>query len=217
MDGDEDERVISRWGPMFTNASLAKADMATNLAIPLVAEAGWSALTLRNMATAANVTPQAIAAWFPSVTAMRAAIAERYGLRWIRERGNVAWRRFARGPVESVTPPHVALALLPETWLETVFDRVWLAVVEAGRWDERVASAVATTEEQERDLVLHLMTSAGTRVRPVGEVDPAEVDLALALTRGVRIARTSVHDPLTAERAADALLTVISGGRTSLP
>lgn len=212
MDEDEDERYFSRWGPMFTNGSLAKADLATNLAIPLVADGGWGALTLRNMASAANVTPQAIAAWFPSVTAMRVAIAERYGQRWIRERGRQARLRVSRARLEIVTPSQVALALLPETWLETVFDGVWLAVVEAGRWDEGVGLAVATIEEEERDLVSHLMTSAEAPERPV-----EEVDLALALTRGVRVARTSAHDPLTAERATDALLFAVSAGRRSLP
>src|SRR5690349_5746113 len=106
---DEDERYIPRWGPMFTNGSLAKADLATNVAIPLVAEGGWGALTLRSMASAANVTPQAIAAWFPSATAMRVAIAGRYGQRWIRHRGRMAGRSLVLKPVESVPPPQVAL------------------------------------------------------------------------------------------------------------
>lgn len=207
MDEDEDDHYISHWGPMFSNGSLAKADLATNVAIPLMAEGGWGALTLRNMASAANVTPQAIAAWFPSVAAMRVAIAERYGLRWVRERGHVARRRTSREPVQCLSPAQVALALLPETWAESMFDRVWLAVVEAGRWDDGVGTAVATIEEQERDLVLRLMTSAEAPERPA-----EDVDLALALTRGVRIARTAAHDPLTAERATAALLSAISGG-----
>jgi AcrR family transcriptional regulator len=209
---DEDEHYMPRWGPMFSKGSLAKPDLATDVAIPLMAEGGWGALTLRNMASVANVTPQAIAAWFPSVAAMRVAIAERYGQRWIRQRGQVANHRIVRAQVESITPPQVALALLPETWLETVYDRVWLAVVEAGRWDHGVGLAVATIEEQERDLVFHLMTSAEAPERPV-----EDVDLALALTRGARIARTAVHDPLTAERATAALRVAVSGGRRSLP
>ena len=208
---DEDDHYIPRWGPMFTNGSLAKADMATNLAIPLVADGGWGALTLRNVASAANVTPQAIAAWFPSVNAMRVAIAGRYGQRWIRHRGRTARHR-SGDPFERATPPQVALALLPDTWLETVFDSVWLAIVEAGRWDEAVGSAVAVTEEQERHLVHDLMTTPETRERPV-----EEVDLALALTRGMRAARVAVNDPLSAQRATDALLSELSGGRTSLP
>ena len=209
---DEDEHYMPRWGPMFSKGSLAKPDLATDVAIPLMAEGGWGALTLRNMASVANVTPQAIAAWFPSVAAMRVAIAERYGQRWIRQRGQVALQRLVRAQVESVTPPQVALALLPETWLETVYDRVWLAVVEAGRWDAGVGSAVAAIEEQERDLVFHLMTSAETPERP-----DEDVELALALTRGVRIARTAVHDPLKTARATAALRVAVSGGRRSLP
>lgn len=147
---------------MFSRTSPAKADLATDLAIPLLAQGGWSALTLRNMARAGNVTPPAIAAWFPSVRAMRVAIARRYGERWLRERRYVASRRLwwpedfeptaapaARLPECAL--PRAALALLPATWLENVFDGVWLTVVEAGRWDEEIASSVAAVLDAERD------------------------------------------------------------------
>jgi AcrR family transcriptional regulator len=188
---DDDMRFIPRSGPMFSGGSLAKADLATNLAIPLMAEGGWSALTLRNISRAANVTPQAIAAWFPSVDAMRAAIAERYGQRWIRERSCLA-RRAIRLPQpdsqpdsETVAVPRVALAMLPATWLEDVFDGVWLTVVEAGRWDEAVGSAVAAVQESERDLVDELLAGADGR----DEVLKHEVDLMLAIVRGLRASR----------------------------
>ena len=52
---DSDERYIPRFGPMFSGSSPAKAEMATDLAIPLLAEGGWSAVTLRTVARAANV------------------------------------------------------------------------------------------------------------------------------------------------------------------
>lgn len=106
-----------------------------------VAEGGWSALTLRNVAAAANLTPQAIAAWFPSVGAMRIAVAAVYGDRWVRHLRYLGRTRTLR-PVGE--PPldlsALTAALLPQTWLEEVFDGVWLTIVEAGRWDEAIGS-----------------------------------------------------------------------------
>ena len=132
---DDDDRYIPRWGPMFSRGTAARAELATDLAIPLVAEGGWQAVTLRSVARAANVTPQAIAARFPSVAVMRVAIAERYGRRWMGERRAVAHRRM----------------------LEETFDGVWLTVVEAGRWDEAIGASVAAVQEDERDLVAELL------------------------------------------------------------
>jgi len=203
---DIDERFIPRFGPMFSGSSPVKADMATDLAIPLLADGGWSAVTLRTVARAANVTPQAIAAWFPSVNAMRVAIAGRYGQRWIRERANLAHRRMVRIPrpdAVSAARSQVAHALLPETWLEEVFDGVWLTVVEAGRWDEAVGSSVADVQECEHDLVADLLDE---RLRDV-VADPDgrssdHVDIVLALVRGLRVARTSPHGGMSAEQAS---------------
>lgn len=162
---DDDRRLIPHMDAMFTTSSLAKADLATDLAIQLLADGGWSALTLRNMARAANMTPQAIAAWFPSAAAMRAAIAGRYGERWLRKRGTDAHHRLYRplSSTEPLTVAQVALALLPATWLEETFAGVWLTIVEAGRWEEGVAASVAELREAERDLVLDLLTPVGCR------------------------------------------------------
>ena len=207
---DDEIRYIPRSGPMFSGGSLAKADLATNLAIPLLAEGGWSALTLRNVARASNVTPQAIAAWFPSVDAMRAAVAGRYGQRWIGERGCLARRRVMERQIsdQSVGLPQVALALLPQTWLEQVYDGVWLTVVEAARWDEALRSEVAAIEEAERDLVARLLHGLGGRDADRLERD---VDLVLAIVRGMRVAHTSPHDAMSPERAARVLAESLSG------
>jgi len=209
---DDEIRYIPRSGPMFSGGSVAKADMATNLAIPLLAEGGWSALTLRNVARASNVTPQAIAAWFPSVDAMRAAVAGRYGQRWIRERGFVARRRILQWQIaeQSVSLPQVALSLLPQTWLEQVYDGVWLTLVEAARWGEALSREVSTIEEAERDLVADLL-------HDLGECDAdrleRHVDLVLGFVRGMRMALTSPRDPMSPERAAEVLVDSLSGVR----
>ena len=209
---DDEIRYIPRSGPMFSGGSVAKADMATNLAIPLLAEGGWSALTLRNVARASNVTPQAIAAWFPSVDAMRAAVAGRYGQRWIRERGILARRRVLQWQIaeQSVSLPQVALALLPQTWLEQAYDGVWLTLVEAARWGEALSREVSTIEEAERDLVADLLHDLGER-----DADRLErhVDLVLGLVRGMRTALTSPRDPMSPERAAEVLVDSLSGVR----
>ena len=216
---DPDERYISRFGPMFRGASPAKADRATDLAIPLLAEGGWSAVTLRTVAAAANVTPQAIAAWFPSITAMRTAIAERYGDRWIAERRAVAGRRLIRtarpADVDSARS-QVALALLPGAWSEEVFDGVWLTVSEAGRWDEAIGSVVAEVQERERDLVAAFLEE---RLRDLPSFPDGmgedrfeqHVDIVLALVRGLRVARAAPRGRMDGDRAAAVLADGLSG------
>ena len=182
---DADTRFIPRSGPMFSRSSPAKAQMATDLAIPILADGGWSALTLRNVAAAANVTPQAIAAWFPSVAAMRAAVAAVYGDRWIRERGNLARARTlsASSGGAGLTVPDVALALLPQSWLEEVFDGIWLTIVEAGRWDDAIGSSVTAIRSRERDLTRGLLEASR---RDELESLEREVELVLTFVHGFR-------------------------------
>jgi AcrR family transcriptional regulator len=196
-------------GPMFSRTSPAKADLATDLAIPLMAQGGWSALTLRNMAREGNVTPQAIAAWFPSVHAMRVAIARRYGERWLREREYLArgrsWWPEGSGPtalpavgLPDGVLPRAALALLPATWLEVVFDGVWLSVVEAGRWDEEISSSVAAVLDAERTLVAELLGgSPGLGQAPLEQ----DVDLVLSIVRGLRATLAGQRGEVTSASA----------------
>ena len=168
---DDEIRYIPRSGPMFSGGSVAKADMATNLAIPLLAERGWSALTLRNVARASNVTPQAIAAWF----AFRGRDARGC---WRDGTGNggsaseAVWPAggscSGRSPSSPSRLPQVALALLPQTWLEQVYDGVWLTLVEAARWGEALSREVSTIEEAERDLVADLLHDLGEVVTRTG-------------------------------------------------
>lgn len=174
----DEERYIPRTGAMFSRGSVARTEIATDLAIGIVAEGGWSALTLRNVALAANVTPQAIAAWFPSVSAMRVAVAARYGERWIRQLGYFARTRYRPDP--GGNPPELSSvvdALLPQSWLEAVFDGVWLSVVEAGRWDQAIGRSVTDVQEREEDIVRQLVDGSGH-----------DLGMALALVRGRRAA-----------------------------
>ncbi|GAA1446582.1 hypothetical protein GCM10009641_70520 [Mycobacterium cookii] len=205
---DADNRFIPRSGPMFSRSSPAKAQMATDLAIPILADGGWPALTLRNVAAAANVTPQAIAAWFPSVAAMRAAVAAVYGDRWIRERDNLArTRTFSRDRVR--TSSDVAEALLPQSWNEDVYDGIWLTIVEAGRWDETVGAAVATVQDRERDLVRRLLEPSWP-----DEVErlEREVDLVLAAVRGLRASYAPLRSGTTTVRAGSVLAGLAGAG-----
>lgn len=174
----DEQRYIPRTGMMFSRGSVARTELATDLAIGIVAEGGWSALTLRNVAFAANVTPQAIAAWFPSVSAMRAAVAVRYGERWIRQLHSFAHTRY-RPHTGGEAPDLSAVidALLPQSWLEEVFDGIWLSVVEAGRWDQAIGRSVTDVQEREGDIVRELVDGSGH--------DP---EMALALVRGRRAA-----------------------------
>lgn len=194
---------------MFSRTSPARADLATDLAIPLLAQGGWSALTLRNMAREGNVTPPAIAAWFSSVHEMRAAIARRYGERWLRERGYVARRRLWWPTLDGPTAlpevglpdgvlPRAARALLPATWLENVFDGVWLTIVEAGRWDPDIAAPVAAVLDAERDLVAELL--GGTRGLGQAPLEQ-DVDLVLATVRGMRASLAGQRGEVTSASA----------------
>ena len=188
---------------MFSRGSLAKAEMATDLAIPIVAEGGWPGLTLRNVAQAANVTPQAIAAWFPSVAAMRTAVAARYGDRWISERGYLARRRtLSTSFAEAPSAWSVALALLPHSWLEEVYDGIWLTIVEAGRWDEAIGATVTAVQERERDLVSDLLHQWGCSG---AEQLDRDVDLVLALVRGFRATHVPPREARTAKNAEEVL------------
>ncbi|NYE35207.1 AcrR family transcriptional regulator [Nocardioides cavernae] len=184
------DRSIPRSGAMFSRASLAKADLATNLAIPLLAEGGWAALTLRAMAHASHVTPQAIAAWFPSVAAMQAAVAGRYGDRWIAERSYLARRRLLELQPAQTTPDAVVAALLPQSRLEEVFDGVWLTILEASRWDDGLGAAVAHVLAREKEVVHDLVSTSQ---------DPGPV---LEQVRGVRAARV-VHTQIAAGRPSE--------------
>jgi AcrR family transcriptional regulator len=206
---NHDRRFIPTTGPMFSRTSPAKADLATDLAIPLLAQGGWSALTLRNMAREGNVTPPAIAAWFPSVHEMRAAIARRYGERWLRERGYVARRRLWWPALDEAPAlptawlpdgalPRAALALLPATWLENVFDGVWLTVIEAGRWDEEIGSSVSAILDAERDLVAELLGGTpGLGQAPLEQ----DVDVVLATVRGLRASCAGQRGEVTSASA----------------
>ncbi len=165
---DADNRFIPRSGPMFSRSSPAKAQMATDLAIPILADGGWPAL-----------------AWFPSVAAMRAAVAAVYGDRWIRERGNLARARTfsASSGGAGLTVPDVALALLPQSWLEEVFDGIWSTIVEAGRWDDAIGSSVTAVRSRERDLTRGLLEASR---RDEHDSLEREVELVLTFVHGFR-------------------------------
>jgi AcrR family transcriptional regulator len=196
-----EERYIPRSGPMFSRGDGARAELATDEAIPILAEGGWGALTMRNVAKAANVTPQAIAARFPSVAAMRVAIAQRYGDRWVRERGYLARTRTASTRFAGGTPtlPEIVTAMLPHTWLEDTYDGIWLTIVEAGRWDVAIASTVADVQERERGVVRDLIDPSGRHDHEDLERD---VDLVLSLVRGMRATHAPAREGRTAELAA---------------
>jgi AcrR family transcriptional regulator len=204
MDGDQ--RYIPRSGAMFSRGSLARAEMATDLAIPILADGGWAALTLRNVAVAANVTPQAIAAWFPSVGDMRTAVAARYGDRWIRERSYLAHRRTppAGAGATSRALSDLAVALLPQSWLEEVYDGIWLTILEAARWDDAIAATVASVHEREHELVHDLVEQLAAPVadRPASQQVEVRTELVLALVRGMRSAHAPSRQGLTRDRAS---------------
>jgi hypothetical protein len=74
----------ARFEPMFRDRSLNRGDIATDLAIPLLAEGGWPAMTLAAVAARGNMKRQSVAQWFGNVEATREMVAWQYTRRWLR-------------------------------------------------------------------------------------------------------------------------------------
>jgi AcrR family transcriptional regulator len=196
----EEIRYIPQAGDMYSLGA-SKGDMATNVAVRVMSEDGWQGVTIRSIARAANVTPQAISAWFPSVAVMRRAIAHRYADRRLRELASRAWHavNLDLSVERSERPDHEIVGLLPRTWLQETFDRIWLSIEDAARWDDTLAEIVADFDGREWHLVRTMLRGSGV------EIDEVEVDLVLALVRGLRAGRCAKVDPLTAAQADAAL------------
>ena len=192
----------------------SKGNVATNVAIPALAAGGWQGFTLRRMAEYANITPQAVAAWFPTVAAMRTSVGVHYGERWIVHlRDRIAWYhpRSARDRrVQTVAD--LAIAALPRTELQEEYDRIWLTVIEAAKWDEKLGQAVSEIEAREQEHVEDLIIQhGGHEVRDAETMARVELAGAAVVTmmRGVRAARCATHEPMTTERAEEVLRVVL--------
>ena len=188
---------------MFQERSLNRADIATDVAIPLLADGGWHAMTLRSLGRSANVSGAAVAGWFGTTAVLHEAVARRFGARWLRSLdARVAGVCRGKAPLSRAD---IISTLLPTEWEEEVFHRIWLSIVEAGQWEANVAVAVAEVEAAEHALVLEMLERDLAEVTGAPEGLWLEATALVALVRGLRQARCSVTQPMprdTADQAA---------------
>ena len=177
---------------MLADESVAPVDIATDLAIPVVAEGGLAALTPSALAVATGYTRQAIHQWFGGQQLLRQAVAARFVARWR------AW-------VDARTYPAVMAGLLPEDDQVRQWCRVWLALVEAGPRDAEIGGVVALAREGERSVIRTvLLRRAGSGAPPAS--DPGEVPALLVsglqcLVEGLRTCLCSPEPSLSYEDA----------------
>jgi AcrR family transcriptional regulator len=174
---------MDRCEPMFRLNSPHKADMATDMAIPLLADGGWSAMTLRSLGRAAKVSGPAVAAWYGSVERLHEVIASRYGQRWLRL---MSWQ-LREQQQDSLGAADLLAALLPTDDDGIAYTRVWLAIQEAGRTEPAVGAVVAHIEAGERDLVAGWLEQ--------------HVDETMVVLRGLRAAICAPAQPLASDEA----------------
>jgi AcrR family transcriptional regulator len=189
---------MNRCEPMFCLNSPHKADMATDMAIPLLAEGGWSAMTLRSLGRAAKVSGPAVAAWYGSVERLHEVIAARYGHRWLRL---MSWNLIGNRR-SSLGAADILAALLPQDDDGIAYTRVWLAIQEAGRTEPSVGAAVAGIEAQERDLVAgwlgqHALDQHASDHHALDQ----HLDVTMVVLRGLRAAICAPGQPLSCEEA----------------
>lgn len=144
----------ARFEPMFCDRRINRGDIATDLAIPLLAEGGWPAMTLAAVAGRGNMKRQSVAQWFGNVEAMREMVAWQYTRRWLRllsAQLTPLYRERERGARPDATV--VARLLLPENNDGIVFARIWLAICEAGRSDLSIAAATTYGESEQLAMV----------------------------------------------------------------
>jgi len=177
----------NRLEPMFRDRSLNRAEIATDLAIPLLAEGGWPAMTIAAVAARGNMKRQSVAQWFGSGAAFREQVAWRYAWRWAALLSSQLVMLYS---IEDPDAATVAQRLLPTDEDGIVFARVWLAICEAGRSDESIAAAVRHGEAGERELIEQHLTHA----------EPSTIRAVCALLHGLRAQVTAV-DGLSLEDA----------------
>jgi AcrR family transcriptional regulator len=168
---------------MFRDRSLNRAEIATDLAIPLLAEHGWAGLTLAAVAARGNMRRQSVTQWFGSGDAFREQVAWRYANRWVALLSSQLAALYRDEEPDAAT---VARLLLPRDDDGVVFARIWLATCEAGRSDAVVAAAATFGESEQLSMVgACLSNSTASEIRVVN-----------ALVTGLRHQLTALVDPL---------------------
>lgn len=181
---------------MLAPESVALADIATDLAIPVVAAQGLPALTPQAIAHAARCSRQAVHQWFGSRHELQKAVARRFTARW------EIWCQLRVGQ-------YGAVGLLPDSAPVLAWTRVWLALTEAAPRDPDLTVAVRAGRAQERAALDSLVRE------PPGPVRTA--DLLHALLDGLRWQLVSGAPGSGFDDAAAMLNRVLGALRTHQP
>jgi len=180
---------------ILTPYSSARIDLATDMAIPIVAHGGLTSLTPAAVARAAGCTRQAVHHWFGDQQRLREAVAGRFTARWT---------RWAELRVHDGGPA----ALLPECDAVLTWTRVWLAPVEAAPRHAAIAELVAGCHVHE-GASLQRGIEAVIRLRHDVDVTvlPAVVTGVHAMVNGLRMQLVGAANELDARfGAAEAVL-----------
>lgn len=162
---------------MFMSESPAWIDIATDFAIPLIAERGLGALTPAAIAKAARCSRQAIHQRFGSAEALRRSVAARFLGRWER------W-------LDVRVHLYGVAGLLPDSHDAVSWARVWLALSAHAALDSEVATSVAEIHQAERALVGRALTRQGAEESDVSpEVSEGVITTVHAVVGGLRADR----------------------------
>lgn len=181
----------ARFEPMFRDRSLNRGDIATDLAIPLLAEGGWPSMTLAAVAARGNMKRQSVAQWFGNVEAMREMVAWQYTRRWLRLLSAQLTPLYGeREKGDEPDAATVARLLLPQDDDGIAFARIWLAICEAGRSEPSVAAATTYGESEQLAMLRDWLPEAGQ----------SEARALSALVTGLR-AQLCANEPISLEDA----------------
>lgn len=174
---------------MLEEDSPASVAIATDLAIPVIAEHGMSAVTPQSIADRAGCSRQAVHQWFRGEPISR-VVAARFAARWRR------WAAVRVG-CEGVA------GLLPENEEVATWTRVWLGLVELGGRDSEIASIIGAMRDCEVDLVRSALTRRGEGPGGPAAAPPEHEVLALhCLMEGLRL---RLLTPVAASPASGAM------------
>jgi AcrR family transcriptional regulator len=162
--------------------SASWVDIYTDGAIHVINEQGLGGLTVRALADWMGVTPASVSQR-TSRDQLVADVVDQFCHRWLQ------W-------IDDREFEHGVISLLPTNDEELPGVRVWLALLELGRADERTGRRVAAARAEERTLLLRL---AG------GELSADEVDRLVAVVDGLRLAVCAPVEPMPVTRAMELL------------
>ena len=183
---------------MFAEDSIARADVATDLSIPLVVAGGLSAVTPGAVAVAAKCTRHAVHQWFGGQESLRRAVAARFTAR------RTHWA--------DVRVHHYGLpGLLPDCDAVVEWERVWLAVVELGLRDPEVADCIGYCRAREVETVTRaLRRRLFELVEPTAAEIPASAVTELrALIQGFCVELCQPEPAITFADASQVLTTAL--------